>query len=375
MTRRREGRYFTKTALPTDPHMPNTLKSDQRQTLLWLSIGVVFLLLLWLLTPVLTPFVAAIIIGYVLNPGVDWMEQRRIPRVLGVLLALLALGLVIAALFLVVLPVVSDQLPLLRDRIPVLLAKIEAAIGPWLRQMGAGGRLDFAALQKAVADRLTAGDGASSALLTWLRIGGSALMGWAATLFLIPIVLFYLLLDWHRVIARLGETVPRRWSADVNGMAVEADRLLAQYLRGQLLVMFLLAAYYSAGLAVAGFDIALPVGILTGLLVFIPYLGFGLGLVLAIVAALLQFDGWYGLAAVAAVYGLGQFIESFYLTPRLVGERIGLHPLTVIFALLAFGQLFGFVGILLALPASAILSVVFGRLRRHYLNSSFYNQS
>lgn len=375
MTRRREGRYFTKTALPFDPLMPNTLKPEQRQTLLWLSVGVLFLFLLWLLTPVLTPFVAAIVIGYVLNPGVDWMEKRRIPRVLGVLLAIVALGLLIAALVLVVLPVVSDQLPLLRDRIPVLLAKIEAAIGPWLRQMGAGGRLDFAALQKAVAAKLTAGDAASSAILTWLRIGGSALMGWAATLFLIPIVLFYLLLDWHRVIARIDETVPRRWSADVNGMANEADRLLAQYLRGQLLVMFLLAAYYSAGLAIAGFDIALPVGILTGLLVFIPYIGFGLGLLLAIFAALLQFDGWYGLAAVAVVYGLGQFIESFYLTPRLVGERIGLHPLTVIFALLAFGQLFGFVGILLALPASAILSVVFGRLRRHYLNSSFYNQS
>lgn len=375
MTRRREGRYFTKSAPPSDPVMSNTSKSEQRQTLMWLSVGVVFLFLLWLLTPVLTPFVAAIIIGYVLNPGVDWLEHRRIPRVLGVLLAIVALGLVIAMLVLVVMPILADQLPLLRERIPVLLAKIDAAIGPWLRQMGAGGRLDFAALQKALAAKLTAGDGATSAILTWLRIGGSALMGWAATLFLIPIVLFYLLLDWHRVIARIGETVPRRWSAEVTSMATEADRLLAQYLRGQLLVMFLLAAYYSTGLAIAGFDIALPVGILTGLLVFIPYIGFGLGLVLAIIAALLQFDGWYGLAAVAVVYGLGQFVESFYLTPRLVGERIGLHPLTVIFALLAFGQLFGFVGILLALPASAILSVVFGRLRRHYLNSSFYNQS
>lgn len=375
MTRRREGRYFTKSAPPSDPVMSNTSKSEQRQTLMWLSVGVVFLFLLWLLTPVLTPFVAAIIIGYVLNPGVDWLEHRHIPRVLGVLLAIVALALVIATLVLVVMPILADQLPLLRERIPVLLAKIEAAIGPWLRQMGAGGRLDFPALQKALAAKLTAGDGATSAILTWLRMGGSALMGWAATLFLIPIVLFYLLLDWHRVIARIGETVPRRWSAEVTGMATEADRLLAQYLRGQLLVMFLLAAYYSTGLAIAGFDIALPVGILTGLLVFIPYIGFGLGLVLAIIAALLQFDGWYGLAAVAVVYGLGQFVESFYLTPRLVGERIGLHPLTVIFALLAFGQLFGFVGILLALPASAILSVVFGRLRRHYLNSSFYNQS
>jgi predicted PurR-regulated permease PerM len=114
---------------------------------------------------------------------------------------------------------------------------------------------------------------------------------------------------------------------------------------------------------------------LTGLLVFIPYVGFGLGLSLAIVAAILQFEGWNGLVSVAIVYGIGQFIESFLLTPQLVGERIGLHPLTVIFALLAFGQLFGFVGVLLALPASAILSVVFGRVRRHYLTSSFYNQT
>jgi predicted PurR-regulated permease PerM len=157
-------------------------------------------------------------------------------------------------------------------------------------------------------------------------------------------------------------------------MAAETDALLAQYLRGQLLVMFLLAAYYSMALTIADFDVALPIGMLTGLLVCIPYVGFGLGLALAIIAAILQFEGWNGLVSVAIVYGIGQFIESFFLTPRLVGESIGLHPLTVIFALLAFGQLFGFVGVLLALPASAILSVVFGRVRRHYLTSSFYNQ-
>ncbi len=366
---------FYQTAPPCDPAMQNMMKSEQRQTLMWLSVGLVFLILLWLLTPVLTPFVAAGIIGYVLNPGVDWMERQRVPRALGVLLALTALGLTIAALVLVVLPVLRDQLPLLRERIPVLLAKIDASISPWLQQMRLGGRINIASMQKAIADKLTTGDALSPDMLTWLRIGGSALLGWAATLFLIPIVLFYLLLDWHRLYARLGDLVPRRWSDQVAQMANETDRLLAQYLRGQLLVMFLLAAYYSAGLAIAGFDIALPIGMLTGLLVFIPYIGFGLGMILAIFAALLQFDGWYGLLAVAIVYGLGQFIESFYLTPRLVGERIGLHPLTVIFALLAFGQLFGFVGILLALPASAILSVVFGHMRRHYLKSSFYNQS
>ncbi len=374
MTSPRKGRYFTKSPRPTLP-MTLTPRSENRPNLLWVAAGLLFLLLLWLLTPVLTPFVAAAIIGYMLNPGVDWLTKRRIPRVLAVLIGIAGVGLLIAALMLIVLPVLAEELPVLRERLPVLLSKMDAAIGPWLRQMGVGARLDFAALQKLVAAKLASGDGSTSALLNWLRIGGSALLGWAGTLFLIPIVLFYLLLDWHQVIRRIGENVPRRWFTLVNEMATEVDVLLAQYLRGQLLVMFLLAAYYSAGLTIAGFDVALPVGMLTGLLVFIPYIGFGLGLALAIIAAILQFDGSSGLIAVAIVYGLGQFIESFFLTPRLVGERIGLHPLTVIFALLAFGQLFGFVGVLLALPASAILSVVFGRVRRHYLNSSFYNQT
>src|SRR5699024_4222462 len=126
---------------------------------------------------------------------------------------------------------------------------------------------------------------------------------------------------------------------------------------------------YSIALALAGFDVALPVGILTGLLSFIPYLGFGLGLILALIAAVLQFDGMQGLILVGVIYGIGQMVESFFLTPHLVGERIGLHPVTVIFALLAFGQLFGFVGVLLALPASAVVAVGLTHVRRHYYNS------
>jgi predicted PurR-regulated permease PerM len=151
--------------------------------------------------------------------------------------------------------------------------------------------------------------------------------------------------------------------------------MLAQYLRGQLLVMLALALYYSVALAVAGFDVALPVGIITGVLAFIPYIGYGIGLVLALITGLLQFSGLYGLIAVGIVYGLGQVLESFILTPYLVGERIGLHPLVVIFALLAFGQLFGFAGVLLALPASAIIAVAVKHLRESYLKSSFYNQA
>ncbi len=354
--------------------MSLVIPPQNRQTWLWIAVGLLFVMVLVLLGPVLAPFVAAAIIGYVLHPAVDKMASAGLPRALAVLIAIIGVGLIISAIALIVVPILADELPVLRSRLPSLLAKIDAAIGPWLRQMGLAGRLDLPALQKALAAKLAAGDGAGSAVLTWLRVGGSALVGWVATLFLIPIVLFYLLVDWHPLFRRIGDTIPRRWIAQATEMAREVDVLLAQYLRGQLLVMLLLATYYSVALTVAGFDVALPVGMLTGLLVFIPYIGFGLGLTLAIIAAILQFEGWDGLIAIAIVYGIGQFLESFYLTPRLVGERIGLHPLTVIFALLAFGQLFGFVGILLALPASAILSVVFGRLRRHYLNSSFYKQ-
>ncbi len=174
------------------------------------------------------------------------------------------------------------------------------------------------------------------------------------------------------MIARVSNMIPRRWLAKTTQLVADMDRMLSQYLRGQLLVMAVLAVYYALALTIAGFEIALPVGIFTGLAVFIPYVGFATGLVLALVAALLQFGDWYGFGAVAAIYGFGQLLESFYLTPRLVGERIGLHPLAVIFALLAFGQLFGFFGVLLALPVSAILTVALRELRQGYLSSALY---
>jgi predicted PurR-regulated permease PerM len=152
----------------------------------------------------------------------------------------------------------------------------------------------------------------------------------------------------------------------------ECDAVLGQYLRGQMLVMLVLAVFYTMGLALFGLELALPIGVFTGLAVFVPYLGFGLGLLLALVAGLLQFVSLKALVMVGVVFGLGQMVESFFLTPRLVGERIGLHPLAVIFALLAFGQVLGFVGVLVALPASAVLLVALRRVRDGYLRSALY---
>jgi predicted PurR-regulated permease PerM len=359
--------------------MPFLLTPEQKQTAFWLAIWLGVVLLLVALGPVLTPFLAAAILAYTLEGAVDYLEGRRIvrwriPRTFAVVIVIsLFIGMV-AALVLIVVPVLQKEIPLLQAQIPAFFQWLDQTLTPRLQSMGVDLRLDSSGLRDMVAARMaTDGDAIWSTLLASARIGGSAVLAILAQMLLIPVVLFYLLLEWHQLLARIELAIPRRWAARTVELAKEADGLLAQYLRGQILVMLVLAAYYSAALAIAGLDVALPVGILTGLLVFIPYLGFGLGLALALIAAVLQFQGWEGLAIVGAIYGFGQVLESFVLTPRMVGERIGLHPLAVIFALLAFGELFGFAGVLLALPASAVLMVAFRHLAAHYLRSSFYN--
>src|SRR5438034_4058014 len=184
--------------------------------------------------------------------------------------------------------------------------------------------------------------------------------------------MFYLLRDWNRIVARVDGLLPRRWLPRVRSIAREIDRVLAEFLRGQLSVMGVLAVDYTVGLTLVGLQFAVPIGILTGLLVFIPYVGFGLGLILGVLAALLQWNGWPGFLAVLAVYGVGQVLENYVLVPWLVGDRIGLHSLAVIFALLAFGELFGFAGVLLALPVSAALLLGLRHLRTQYLDSDLY---
>jgi predicted PurR-regulated permease PerM len=351
------------------------LTSLQKQAMLWFGVGIGALVLLYVLAPVLTPFLFAAMLGYLLNPGVDWLERHRIPRTLGVLAMVAMLGVLFVLLLLVVLPVIQREVGLVIERLPGWLQRLDKQLSPLFHQVfEVDLQFDSAALLALVQEKL-GGTSLMSALFGWLRSGWGALLSVIANLFLVPIVLFYLLLDWHALLRRIEGGIPRSMLSSVLEMVREIDLLLSQFLRGQLLVMTVLAIYYSGAMALAGFDTALPVGILTGLLVFIPYVGFGLGLTLALLSAALQFGNLYGFAAVALIYGLGQFLESFWLTPRLVGERIGLHPLAVIFALLAFGELFGFFGVLLALPASAALLVALRRVRSQYLKSDFYRQT
>ncbi len=353
-----------------------SLLNQQRvQTGLWLGVGLVFLVLLYVLAPVLTPFALGAILAYLLVPGVDWLQKRRVPRAAGALIMLLAVFLLLVGLLLILIPVLQREVVALYGALPTMVARLNTTVAPRMQEwFGWSVQFDFATLKALLAEQVGQQQDLVTRLLDRVRAGGAAIAGVLGMLLLVPVVLFYLLVDWHDLKTRVEMLIPRRWHALVTGMLAEIDGLLAQFLRGQLSVMLVLAAYYALTLAVAGFQTALPIGILTGLLIFIPYVGFMLGLLLALLAAFLQFSTLYGLVAVAIIYGVGQIIESFLLTPRLVGERIGLHPLAVIFALLAFGEVFGFFGVLVALPASAALLVALKRVRSAYLASDFYKQ-
>ena len=349
---------------------------NQQQFVAWSAIIALAGLLLWVLSPVLMPFVVAAVLAYVLSPlvkGLLRISAGALPVLLAVgVVELLFLVLALAILLLVV-PILAKELPLMREQLPGLLLKAQAVLAPWLKELGIEMALDPASLKAFIIKYFnTSVEDSLDGWLTSLRIGGSVALAVVGNVVLIPVALFYLLADWDRFVAHVVGLVPQRMRPGFDGFVAEVDEVLGQYLRGQLTVMVILAVFYTAGLALFGLDLALPIGVFSGLAVVIPYLGFGVGLVLALLAGLLQFAAWKAALMVSVVFGLGQLLEGFVLTPRLVGERIGLHPLAVIFALLAFGQVFGFVGVLVALPASAILLVCLRRARQRYLASHLF---
>ncbi|MBU1237397.1 MAG: AI-2E family transporter [Gammaproteobacteria bacterium] len=343
------------------------------QTALWIGLVVAMLWLVALLGPILTPFLLAGILAYICNPLVDRLQGLRLPRTLAVLTVLLLLLAVLVGLVGVLIPLLTREAGVVAARLPDALTKANEQIGPWLQTtFGLDLKFDPASLRSLAVENMDSLQGVAQKLFQSLRIGGVAAVGLLVNLTLTPVVMFYLLLDWHPLLARVDNAIPRAWHAKTVSMAREVDAVLSQFLRGQILVMLTLALYYSLALWIVGLPSAIAIGLFTGLLVFVPYIGFATGFILALLVAALQFDGLGPIIAVLAVYGLGQLLESFLLTPYLVGERIGLHPLAVIFALMAFGQLFGFFGVLLALPASAALVVALRELRTLYLASRAY---
>jgi phosphoribosylaminoimidazole-succinocarboxamide synthase len=341
----------------------------------WLALATLLVIggLVYLLAPILTPFLAGALLAYIFDPLVGRLQARGLSRATGTAIVILLAGLTLFALLLVALPLFQGQFAELSQRLPAALDLLHTRLLPGLQQtFGIAIDINLDTLKAWFTQKATQ-NGAH--WLPTLQTGALAVVGVLANLLLIPVVMFYLLKDWDIMVARVAALAPRNWIGTATRIARSMDQVVGEFLRGQMAVMATLSAYYTLALWAAGLNYALPIGILTGVLSFVPFLGFGLGLVLALLVALLQFADWTGVAWVAGIYLTGQVLESYVITPRLVGERVGLHPLAVIFALAAFGQLFGFVGVLLAVPLAAVLLVALRELHGVYQASAFYRGS
>lgn len=323
---------------------------------------------IYLLAPILTPFVAGALLAYISDPLADRFQRLKLPRTAAVIAVFLITFLSISLLVLLVLPLIRTQVVALLEALPGIITEVEQVWLPRVTDlMGIeqGEDVGFAAFISRYSDM--AGSWGSTVLMSITRSGG-ALAAAVISLFLIPIITFYMLRDWDIIVARLGALVPSDERETIFRLARETDEVLGAFLRGQILVMLGLAVIYSAGLALVGLKFALAIGVVAGLVSFVPYLGFVFGIALAGVTVMLEPDPLLRLGGVVATFSIAQFIEGSVLTPKLVGDRIGLHPVMVIFAVAAGGQLFGFFGILLALPAAAVLSVLIRFAYRRYLS-------
>jgi predicted PurR-regulated permease PerM len=342
----------------------------------WLAIALTTGGLLYALSPILAPFLAGAILAYVLNPLVARLTGKRVGRTFAVVLVLLLALVALVALLLVILPLFYKELRMLAERLPGFINWLNQSAAPWLAQhLGIVVQFDLETLKQMAGGALDNKQGLLSKLLGSAHIGGLVLAGIFVNLLLIPVVLFFLLRDWNAIVARVDGFVPRHLHARTRLIFGEIDAVLAEFLRGQMLVMLVMSVYYVSALWLARLEFALPIGLITGLLVFVPFVGSATGFVLATLAAFLQFGNLADVAWVWLAIGIGQVLEGMVVTPLLVGERIGLHPVAVIFALLAFGQIFGFFGVLLALPASAALLVALRHLKAAYLAGPLYRGS
>lgn len=332
--------------------------------------------LLYLLSPVLSPFITAALLAYLADPAADALERRGLSRLMAVCLVFAVLLLLALVGVLLVLPLLERQLTALLAWLPKLIAWLQDALLPRLAAITGSEipALDPAAVREALTGHWKQLGGALYELLGTVTRSGSVLLSWLAFLTVVPVVTFYLLRDWDILVASVRAHLPRRWEPTVSRLAGECDAVLAEFLRGQLLVMLCLSVLYAFGLWLVGLDLALLIGLTAGLVSFVPYLGVIVGVLLAALAALMQFQELLPLLWVALVFVAGQSLEGMVLSPLLVGERIGLHPVAVIFAVMAGAQLFGFVGVLLALPVAAVLVVIIRHWRELYLQSGLYGQ-
>lgn len=330
--------------------------------------------LVWLLAPVLTPFAIAALLAWLGDPLVDRLERHRISRGAAVTLVFAAMTLALVLVVVSLVPLTERQIGKLLDKLPQIVAWANAVVLPWVEaNLGVAlERVEPGSVIEVLKAHWQEAGGIASTLLGHVTSSGLAIVGFLGTLALLPVITFYFMRDWDRMIEQVRELLPRHVEPTVSRLAREADQVLAAFLRGQLAVMVLLGVIYSVGLWLVGLDLAFLIGMLAGLVSFVPYLGVIVGGGAALVAAAVQFQDFVHPLLVLGVFTVGQLIESFILTPTIVGDRVGLHPVAVIFAILAGGALFGFLGVLLALPVAAVGMVLLREAHRRYLESALY---
>ena len=354
----------------------DTLLSPFARRIQWAAIIAIAGILLWLLAPILTPFVFAAMLGWLGDPTVDKLQNRGWKRHNAVVLMFCTMAFVVLVSLLLLLPLIERQIVTLVESGPRYRDWFVGTVLPWItRHTG----LDLAAwldpdrIFTYVREHWESAGGVATTMLGYLGRSGFALIGFIANVVLVPFLTFYFLRDWDLLKERVAALVPRDHIDTVTRLAKESDLVLGAFLRGQFSVMVVLGILYAVGLWAVGLDLGLLIGLIAGLVSFVPYLGPASGVVLGVIAALVQYGDWMHVALVLGVFGVGQVIESYFLTPRLVGDKIGLHPVAVIFAIMAGGQLFGFLGVLLALPVAAVANVLLRYAHERYTHSRLYS--
>lgn len=342
--------------------------------------GILFLVALvgvvYLLDAVLMPFIAGLILAYLADPLTNYFQRLGLKRVWAVSSVFLILLLVLAISLLILIPLVIQQIKQLGEMVPGVFDWVENYLAPQVQEWtGYDLRSELDNVQETLAENWRDAGSYLAQALGQIGRSGMAFATWVTYVALIPVVTFYLLLDWNRLLNNLIDLIPRHWVDDATRLAKRCDEVLAAFLRGQLLVMLCLGVIYAVGLTLMGLNFGLLIGVISGLVSIVPFLGFIVGLSSALVVALFQFDSWWALVGVLGVFSLGQVIESVVLQPKLLGDKIGLHPVAVIFAVLAGGNLFGLTGVLLALPAASVIMVLLKEVKERYQNSALYDET
>ena len=347
----------------------------KRQITFWAVALAVGVALLWLLSEILLPFIAGMALAYLLDPIARRSERLGIGRGAAALIMVALVIVVMVVIVMAVAPVLADQFSAFMDNLPAYVTKLQTIVAdpsrPWLAKIFGAHLSDDSA--KSVSGVVTQASGFIGAFLASLWSGGRAVFSVLSLLIITPVVAFYLLLDWEEVVATIDRCIPLPHRATVHGLAADIDAAIAGFVRGQAVICLVLAAFYAIALTLIGLNFGFLVGLMTGLLGFIPFVGAGVGFLVAAIVAVAQFwPDWVSIAMVVAVFLVGQALEGYVLSPRLVGAKIGLHPVWMMFALIASSYLFGFAGLLIAIPLAATIGVLLRFGMGKYRASSIY---